>query len=195
MGGEFRDFSIETLKPVALSLGCDQKGALSAKGEIFTMSVEETLKDGVQDLRAEVRAFDTRAQIAIVGYIFSLGVLGEIDARLTNELPISISLLLGAWLVFIAPIAQFGLVLYPKRPNLLKTIFSEHGETQNGEYTGQSAKRLLEILKTQNTSVLLASELVQLEGVRAKKRRRFIIGLYLVCLAYLVLLQSQIVRV
>ena len=70
------------------------------------------LRNSLAEAQETVRAYDIKAQIVGVGYIFALGVVGRFEALLprASELnPFTLSVARGV----ILPILLFGFVLHP----------------------------------------------------------------------------------
>ena len=73
------------------------------------------LMASLKEVQDTVRAYDTKAQIVGVGYIFTIGIIINLGARIANIPELTAVPLTFAWLFFIFPIAMFGAVLYPSR--------------------------------------------------------------------------------
>ena len=69
----------------------------------------------LKEAQDTVRAYDTKAQIVGVGYIFTVGIITNLGTRIPNTPEFGAVAVLVAWLVFVLPIALFGAVLYPTR--------------------------------------------------------------------------------
>ncbi len=86
----------------------------------MNLSAEQSLsllRDSLTEAQETVRAYDIKAQIVGVGYIFALGVVGNFEALLpeASELdPFTLAVACGA----IIPIFLFGFVLYPTRKSV-----------------------------------------------------------------------------
>lgn len=146
-----------------------------------------------------VRAYDTKAQIVGVGYIFALGVVGQVEGLLPDDSKFSLAGLLVAWVIVIAPILLFGHVLYPTR----KSTPRAEATTRDG------IQHILYLDPTKKTSVAevraaaliakpineLSFELLSVSGLRETKRRRFLRGLYASAISFLCLFASQIHRI
>ncbi len=73
------------------------------------------LMASLKEVQDTVRAYDTKAQIVGVGYIFAIGIIINLGARIANMPEMGAVTITFAWLFFIFPIALFGAVLYPSR--------------------------------------------------------------------------------
>ena len=79
-----------------------------------------------------MRAYDTKAQIVGIGYIFALGIIGQVRDLIpssTSELN-TVGVLI-AWVVVILPILLFGFVLYPSRKMAPKLADETTGKLEN----------------------------------------------------------------
>ena len=74
-----------------------------------------------------IRAFDTKAQIVGIGYIFTIGIVTKIGAYNPNIPEFTPLLVILAWVLVMLPIIMFGAVLYPSR----KTAPQLHEKTNN----------------------------------------------------------------
>ncbi len=88
----------------------------------------ELLKSALTEAQTTVRAYDTKAQIVGVGYIFALGIVSQVDELLPTPSSIGHAELLAIWFVVIAPILLFGNVLSPKRKTVPKTDTGTSGD-------------------------------------------------------------------
>ena len=73
------------------------------------------LMSALNEAQASVRAFDTKAQIVGIGYIFAVGIISTIGSMNPDKPDFSILTIVFAWLLVIIPIVLFGAVLYPSR--------------------------------------------------------------------------------
>lgn len=69
------------------------------------------LRDSLAEAQMTVRAYDTKAQIVGVGYIFALGIVSEINEVLPTTPGNPIVFVLLSWGVILFPIFHFGHVL------------------------------------------------------------------------------------
>ncbi len=73
------------------------------------------LRDSLSEAQMTVRAYDTKAQIVGVGYIFALGIVMQINTLLPELQGPPLGAILVSWFVVMVPILLFGYVLYPTR--------------------------------------------------------------------------------
>ncbi|MEH6758921.1 MAG: hypothetical protein V7676_15630 [Parasphingorhabdus sp.] len=160
-----------------------------ASNEIFSL-----LKDSLDEAQNSVRAYDTKAQIVGVGYIFALNVIGQIGNALTQDTNIGLTNVVIAWLIVILPIALFGYVLYPAR----KTVGSDGQEEYrthvfflHPERYG-SAENLIKAARECDPIDEVAYELLKISELRESKRKRFVRGLVGAAAAFALLFANQI---
>ena len=155
------------------------------------------LKSAMEEAQASARAFDTKAQIVGIGYIFSIGIITTIGSWSHTENPFSFLSVFLAWLLVMAPIIFFGAVLYPSRkmaPHLgdksrqVRRLYHVSVEQQ-----GQINDYLSEIEKC-NLKAELAYELLKVSMLRELKRSRFIRALFVSGMRFLLIFLSQIIR-
>lgn len=163
----------------------------------MSQSINESLqllKDSLSETQMSVRAYDTKAQIVGVGYIFALNVIGQISAQMPTHASISTLTIAIAWIIVIMPIVLFGYVLYPVRKSALNADNkdgSEHMLFFHPErYRNPAA--LIEAADNCDPKHEVAYELLKMSELRESKRQRFIRGLIGAGLAFAVLFGSQI---
>ncbi len=161
---------------------------MSSRNETFAL-----LKDSLDEAQISVRAYDTKAQIVGVGYIFALNVIGDIGTLASDQAKGGLTTVVIAWLLVIAPIALFGYVLYPKRKaNLGKTqggrkhIFYLHPDRYD------SAQQLIEAAEECDPVHEIAEELIAISNLRESKRKRFVTALAAAGVTFALLFASQI---
>lgn len=155
------------------------------------------LKDSLKDAQDTVRAYDTKAQIVGVGYIFALNVISQVG-QLNPDQPTDVNLLtiIIPWIFVILPIMLFGWVLYPTRnsPKLLGA--SSKRVSKHILFFEPSPNNTVEDIKA---AVLesdpideVAYELLKVSKLREIKRSRFLRALFGAGLAFWVLFTSHI---
>ncbi|MEM9388500.1 MAG: hypothetical protein AAGA68_25890 [Pseudomonadota bacterium] len=162
-------------------------------------SAIDLLKLGLEEAQATVRAYDTKAQIVGVGYIFALGIVGRIGDLLPgadNEIG-ALAIGLG-WLATILPIVSFGAVLYPTRKAEEQRHIEEHAEKDRVLFVDldqtRSAGALAIAAKNASPIRELAYELITVSRLRDLKRKRFLRGLLLAGVGFLFLFAVQVLR-
>ncbi|MCP4329792.1 MAG: hypothetical protein GY791_15300 [Alphaproteobacteria bacterium] len=66
------------------------------------------LRDSLNEAQTTVRAYDTKSQIVGIGYIFALGIIGNIDDSIPKSSDGVLIGILIAWGIVILPILLFG---------------------------------------------------------------------------------------
>lgn len=153
------------------------------------------LKDSLDEAQNSVRAYDTKAQIVGVGYIFALNVISQIGNLLQHEDEAGLVTILVAWAIVILPIMLFGFVLYPARKSVAKVSDDEgpkHVLYLHPERYG-SVSALKAAAEECDPVDEIAFELLKISELRESKRKRFVRGLVAAGFAFLVLFVSQIV--
>lgn len=158
----------------------------------------DLLRTGLMEAQATVRAYDTKAQIVGVGYIFALGIVTQIDGLLPEPGDFGLAGLLVAWLVIIFPILLFGHVLYPTRKTAPGVGTSEHNGSRHVLYLDASRKLSIGAVRMSALDADLLDafsfELVAVSSLRELKRKRFLRGLYASALSFGVLFAAQMIR-
>ncbi len=160
----------------------------SSRNETFAL-----LKDSLDEAQISVRAYDTKAQIVGVGYIFALNVIGDIARLSPDSSAGGFATIIAAWVLVIVPIALFGYVLYPVRK-------SEADETDDGRkhifflHPGRygSAEQLISAARDCDPVDEIAHELIEISLLRESKRKRFVTALASAGITFAVLFASQL---
>ncbi|MCW8914753.1 MAG: hypothetical protein OQK24_02740 [Magnetovibrio sp.] len=84
----------------------------------------EGMKGALTEVHADVRGYDTKAQIMGIGFIFSLGVIFNILEGFSTDRDLGWFQLLAAFVLSIAPVVLYGAVLYPyvKRQRFIRAL-------------------------------------------------------------------------
>ena len=151
------------------------------------------LKDSLDEAQISVRAYDTKAQIVGVGYIFALNVIGDIGQMVAPPTRADAFTIFIAWFLVVMPIAFFGYVLYPVRKSTQaetsdgrKHIFYLHPERYEG------AAHLIRAVEECDPIDEIANELIQVSIVRESKRKRFVTALAMAGFTFSLLFASQV---
>lgn len=157
------------------------------------------LRETLTEAQATVRAYDTKAQIVGVGYVFALGIVGTVEKLVPRSGDTDWMGVTFAWLVVILPILLFGYVLYPSRktaPRLdedpvKRPEFVLYVETDR--HTNVS--ELTEAVARCDPVNEYAFEVLKLSKLRELKRQRFLRALFLAASAFLFLFATQLLRI
>ena len=155
------------------------------------------LHASLNESQSTVRAYDTKAQIVGIGYIFALGIVFQFASKIDPATSLTPDQVVLAWVFIIVPIILFGAVLYPTRkivPSLQGTAFTDHGFYYVLPGQHKSAERYLESVRDTNITEELAAEVLKMAALRDLKRRRFLRALWAATISFLVLFASQLMR-
>ena len=157
------------------------------------------LRDALTEAQATVRAYDTKAQIVGVGYVFALGIVGSVERLIPKSAETDWLAIAFAWIIVILPILLFGYVLYPsrktaprldedpvKRPEFV--LYVDTVRHHDVEQLKQSLARCDPINE-------FAFEVLKLSKLRELKRKRFLRALFLAAVAFLLLFTTQLLRI
>ncbi len=153
----------------------------------------DLMRDSLNEAQATVRAYDTKAQIVGVGYIFALGIVSQVNDALGETGEAGVLYILVAWGIVILPILLFGLVLYPSRKTAPQLSQSEENlehilyvdpnkHADVGELIGAAGRA--EPIRE------LAFELLKISKLRELKRRRFVRALFATGISFALLFLS-----
>ena len=156
------------------------------------------LFSALKEAQDSIRAFDVKAQIVGIGYIFAIGIITAIGSLNPGDAPPFTSLvLLIAWLILMIPIVFFGAVLYPSRkmaPNLgEKTKHVKRLYYVPMEYY-KNIDAYLKELDQCDIKTELSYELMKLSALCDLKRTRFLRALYAAGISFILLFASQLMR-
>ncbi|MDX1400385.1 MAG: hypothetical protein R3245_00540 [Kiloniellales bacterium] len=155
------------------------------------------LMASLKESQDTVRAYDTKAQIVGVGYIFAIGIIFEVGNRLGNSPEMSFVVVALIWLIFIFPITLFGLVLYPTRktsPRLGAGASDVHRTFYADLDYIDDVNSYLEIVEASDPKKEIAYEIVKTAGLREIKRRRFLRALWAAAISFVLIFLSQLLR-
>lgn len=155
------------------------------------------LNASLSESQSTVRAYDTKAQIVGIGYIFALGIVFRFANKLDPNSLLSTDQVILAWTFIIVPIILFGAVLYPTRkivPSLRSTQFEDHGYYYVLPGQHKTAADYLRNLRQSNLVEELSSEVLKMAELRDLKRRRFLRALWASMISFLALFASQLIR-
>jgi hypothetical protein len=157
------------------------------------------LRDGLAEAQATVRAYDTKAQIVGVGYIFVLGVVFRLGDVIPETSKVDLAYVLVAWGFVILPILLFGFVLYPTRKTAPHLANNASNGVKKILYIDPSEKRtmaeLRDALQTANPIDELIYEQLKISELRELKRKRFLRALFAAGICFIVIFSGHVVRV
>jgi len=143
------------------------------------------------------RAYDTKAQIVGIGYIFALGIVFQFASKIDDATSLTPDQVILAWVFIIVPIILFGAVLYPTRkivPSLQGAAFTDHGYYYVLPDQHKSSEQYLQSVRDANMTEELAAEVLKMAALRDLKRRRFLRALLAATISFVVLFASQLMK-
>ena len=154
------------------------------------------LRDALTEVQTSVRAYDTKAQIVGVGYVFALGVIGRTYEALPGSHIADIPAVVITWLVVILPILLFGYVLYPTRKTAAKMKVAREASGPHVLFYEPDANASVETIKRAAIDCdpvdEMAFELLKVSRLRELKRTRFLRALFAAGIAFAVMFFGQI---
>ncbi len=152
----------------------------------------------LKEAQDTVRAYDTKAQIVGVGYIFAINIVLMLGRGVDNVPDMTVLTVVLAWLVFILPIVLFGSVLYPTRK--LSPKLGEKGGGAKGLFyvepdRVETVDAYLADVTESDREKELAYEILKTAALREIKRRRFLRALWAAAIGFAVLFLGQLARV
>ena len=157
------------------------------------------LRDSLNEAQATVRAYDTKAQIVGVGYIFALRVVGGFEKWIPETADMNpVVHTLIAWGVVILPIVLFGYVLYPSR-KMAPRLATKPGTTlEHVLYVDPNKLGSVEELTSAATRSdpvnEVSFELLKVSSLRELKRIRFLRALFAAGFCFAVIFVSHLTR-
>ncbi len=155
------------------------------------------LRDSLAEAQATVRAYDTKAQIVGVGYIFALGVVGSFEGLLPEASELNL-LTLSVACSAILPILLFGFVLYPSRKSAEKFAVQSEETPEHVLYVDPtklgSVTALKEAVARCDPIKEVSFELLTVSQLRELKRQRFLRALFLAGVVFLFIFATHFIR-
>lgn len=157
----------------------------------------QLLREALEEAQQTVRAYDTKAQIVGVGYIFALGIVFRLGDVLPKVERSDLLLVVTGWTIVIFPILLFGFVLYPTRKSAAE-LASLDGRSRGLLYFSPgrhaSTQAYLDELGQADGMIERARELFIVSELRELKRKRFLRALFAAGMAFTVLFGVQLWR-
>ncbi len=155
------------------------------------------LRDSLAEAQTTVRAYDTKAQIVGVGYIFALGIVESFEALLPEASELNL-LTLSVACTAILPILLFGFVLYPSRKSAEKFADQSEATPEHVLYVNPtklgSVKVLKEAVGRCDPIIEVSFELLTVSQLRDLKRRRFLRALFSAAVVFLFIFATHFIR-
>lgn len=157
----------------------------------------EVVREALAEAQQTVRAYDTKAQIVGVGYIFALGIVLRLGELLPKVERSDVVLVIGGWSVVIFPALLFGFVLYPTRKSVSGAV--PNGSLARGLLyftpgTHVSVDAYIEALGFADGLRERVKELFIVTELRELKRKRFLRALFAAGVAFVIMFWVQVWR-
>ena len=159
-----------------------------------TLSV---LLASLKDAQDAIRAYDTKAQIVSIGFIFSLGMVATVGALAPDKPPFTLVTVILSWLLGVLPVMLFGYVLYPSRsmaPKLGTKIENLRRTYYVTEKCFPTLDEYLDEFDQSDWKVELAYEIQKNSLLRDKKRNRFVTALVVAGISFSLMFLAQLLR-
>ena len=155
------------------------------------------LMSALEEAQASIRAFDTKAQIVGIGYIFAVGIITTIGSLNPDKAPFTSATVILAWLLVMVPIILFGAVLYPSRKMAPKLGEKSSHVKRLYHVTNEYIKNVdtyLSDIENCDIRAELSYELMKVSALREFKRVRFLRALYASGLSFILIFTAQLLR-
>ncbi len=159
--------------------------------------VAQSVLSALKEVQDTVRAYDTKAQIVGVGFIFSIGIITGFGERLPAMADASALVVALLWIFTIGPVVLFGMVLYPSRavaPHLETEADSIRRTYYFRPTDSQGLNDFVQDLKTSDWLKEIGYEIMKQSGLREFKRNRFLRALWASGITYLVAASVHVLR-
>ena len=157
------------------------------------------LRDSLSEAQTNVRAYDTKAQIVGVGYIFALGIVAGVAEPLDTRVEGDVTYVLAAWGIGILPILLFGMVLHPSRKTAPHLTQTQVAGLQQILYVQPERHRsvddLVDAARGSDPIKEISDELLKVSYLRELKRKRFLRALFSSGISFLVIFASHLTSV
>lgn len=155
------------------------------------------LMASLKEAQDTTRAYDAKAQIVGVGFIFTVGVIFGIGSEIGDKPEIGLVTVSLAWFIVICPIVLFGAVLYPTRK--VSPRLGEKGSDAARTFYVEPEHVLdvsayLASVEAHDPKKELAYEILKTAGLREIKRNRFLRALWASAISFFVLFLGQLLR-
>ena len=155
------------------------------------------LMSALDEAQSSVRAFDTKAQIVGIGYIFAVGFISTIASWNPDKTPFTAYSVIMAWVLVIVPIVLFGSVLYPSR-KMAPKLGEKSSHVKRLYHVSiediKDVDSFLSNIEQCDIKSELSYELMKVSALRELKRIRFIRALFFSCLSFTLIFLAQLLR-
>jgi hypothetical protein len=158
----------------------------------------QLVKEALAQAQQTVRAYDIKAQIVGVGYMFALGIVFRLGEELPKVQRSDILLVIVGWAIVIFPILLFGFVLFPTRKSVSGNSANDawsRGFLYFSPGAHASVDTYIEALSAADELREQTKELFVVTELRELKRKRFLRALFAAGVAFVLLFWVQVWRV
>jgi len=155
------------------------------------------VQEALAEAQQTVRAYDTKAQIVGVGYIFALGVVFKLGELLPELQSGDTAFVVMGWGIVILPILLFGFVLYPTRKSVTAAEQNELPLQHVLYFSSEQISSItayMENLQKADGVVERSHELLKVTSLRELKRQRFLRALFSAGISFVLLFALQLWR-
>jgi hypothetical protein len=135
----------------------------------------------LNEIQLTIRAYDTKAQIMGVGFIFSVTMIGRLLENLDFEREFGLGFLIVGFILLLGPVALFGSVLSPTRRTSPVTLSGPSAVRHCLYFRSDGDRGLkdyLEDIESADWKSELAYEIIRLSALRDLKRARFLTAMF-----------------
>ncbi len=155
------------------------------------------LLSSLHNVHDSIRAYDTKAQIVSLGFIFSLGFITTIGAMAPGSPQFSMALVVFSWLPGVVPVMMFGYVLYPSR-SMAPKLGTKNDSLQRSYYFVDERYATLdeyvEAVDRSDWKIELVYEIQKSSLLRDMKRKRFVRALSVAGVSFAFIFLTQLLR-
>jgi hypothetical protein len=152
----------------------------------------------LSDAQATVRAYDTKAQIVGIGYVFSINIVVAVSAGVPGARDEGLLPVLIFWGIVMTPLFLFGYVLYPSRKTAPKVEGASDLALKRVLYVETSRHATVEAYEKAAAQSdwlrEMSFEILKVSKLRELKRARFIRALGAAAVSFGCLFILQVVR-
>ena len=149
------------------------------------------------ELQNTIRAYDTKAQIMGIGFLFSMGMIANFLSKIDIERIYSVPYLIAGFILLLGPVVLFGLVLHPSRRTDPRLQSSLTGVRQCFYFVGDG-QRTPESFLADTVSAdwrrEIVYEIAKLSALRDLKRRRFLRAMTAAGLSFAIIATTNVLR-
>ena len=151
----------------------------------------------LNEAQQTIRAYDTKAQIMGIGFIFAVTIFSSVPKNLPVEREFGLLYLIGGFALLIGPVALFGAVLYPSRRRAPETSLGVSPVLGYFYFMSDGDKEFNAFLRDIDAAdwkAELAYEITRLSALRDLKRRRFLMAMFAAGASFALILLNDVLK-